>query len=126
MTYLLLLLLSYYPQSIRTSDAIPTMMTILKRGKVKELFHDAGIKRLNPNIITMLDEAVERIVERIADSCATVYPDQLLESIYLVRMCDAQGGWMISFDEKMIPDVDIKQLVRDLPLPDDLDEDDGG
>ena len=97
-------------------------MSVLKRGNVKDIFHNAGVKRVSGTAISLLDAAVERLVIDIADNCKVAYPDTLIESIYIVRISDARDGWSLILDEAMIPDIILQQLMKDVPLPDDLDE----
>ena len=92
-------------------------MSILKRGRIKELFHAAGIKRVSPNVILQIDDAVEKMVEQIAKSAVQAYPDQLLDGGLLQRLCIVHSGWKLSFGTVIDDDMTLDELVEAEQLP---------
>ena len=97
-------------------------MSLLKRGRIKEIFHDAGIKRVSPNVILQLDAIIERTVEQIAEAAAHAYPDQLLDGGLLQRLSLSHGGWTLTLDKAVIDEKTLDELVAEEQLPDDLDD----
>ena len=110
------------------SYVIILSMSIIKHGKVRKIFHDAGIKRISPGVIAALDQAFEDVIEKMAEQCMILYPDMLIETHEMVRISEAQDGWKIRVDSKALDIIDINDLVKEIEMPDveDVEDADAG
>lgn len=59
---------------------------ITKKGRLIEIFHDAGVQRVSHRVLDVIDEAVEEVVKMLAHDVALVYPETFVETNELIRV----------------------------------------
>lgn len=97
-------------------------MTLLKVGKVKALFHAAGIGRVSNKSIIGLGEAIESVISQIAKDAVVVYGKGQFESHDLEKLTDIKD-YKIKVVAREPADLDIKELLREEEMPPGWDSD---
>ena len=95
-------------------------MSVLKVGETKRVFHEAGVNRLSHVCVDVLDQAVRRLLEDIANDVVKVYPGRLIESADLVRLDKVKGGYTLRLPKQVDEELNLDALLRTDKVPDDF------
>lgn len=93
-------------------------MVVLKLSIAKQIFHDAGAKRVSRKALHAVDDAISKVIKQLAEDVVKVYPNALVEAVDVARVCNITEKYKLSMDVQQVLDIDIERLVKDEPLPD--------
>ena len=98
------------------------MSDIIKIKRIKEIAHKNGIKKLSTNAINKIDEAINRLIDKLFHDCNIVFDGKLIESIHLEKLCSLENQYIMHVKTDELNDIDINDIIKDMPI--NIDEDD--
>lgn len=93
-------------------------MGVLKIGKVKELFHDAGIRRISQRTLEVLDAEITELIKTLARDVNLAYPDKLVIVDVLERVTSLSDKYVLKISGRELGEVDMRKIIEEEPLPD--------
>lgn len=105
-----------------TSDNMVMQLGVLKIKSLKAIFHEAGAKRITRKAINALDEAVAVMIKSLAEDVIKVYPESMIETNDIARVCNLTQKYKIVMEVKQVDDIDINKIVREEPLPEGFED----